>query len=80
MTAPTIPTIPTVTELLTQLSCLSILDKIKVIQFLAQELELVTVNQEDIFSRLSGTWTAEDEAEFLENTEIFREIETSLWS
>jgi len=52
----------------------------KDIQFLAQELELVTVNQEDIFSRLSGTWTAEDEAEFLENTEIFREIETSLWS
>jgi antitoxin ParD1/3/4 len=80
MTAPTIPTIPTVTELLPQLSRLSILDKIKVIQFLAQELEQVAVNQEDIFSRLSGTWTAKDEAEFLENTKFFRKIETSVLS
>ena len=70
----------TVTELLPQLHSLSRLEKLKIIQFLVQDLERDAVNQEDILSRLSGTWTAEDEVDFLENTQAFREIEAGLWS
>lgn len=70
----------TVTELLPQLHSLSRLEKLKIIQFLVQDLERDAVNQEDILSRLSGTWTAEDEVDFLKNTQAFREIEAGLWS
>ena len=70
----------TVTELLPQLHRLSRLEKLKVIQFLVQDLEPEHFNQDDTLSLLSGTWTAEDEAEFLDNTQPFREVEESLWS
>jgi len=70
----------TVSELLPQLHGLSRLEKLRVIQFLVQDLERDAAIQDDLLSRLSGTWTAQDEADFFENTQAFREIEVGLWS
>ncbi|ANV92060.1 hypothetical protein [Picosynechococcus sp. PCC 8807] len=70
----------TVSELLPQLHGLSRLEKLRVIQFLVQDLERDAVNQDDLLSRLGGTWTAQDEADFLDNTQAFREVEAALWS
>lgn len=70
----------TIADLLPQLHGLSRLEKLRVIQFLVQDLERDAVNQDDLLSRLSGTWTAQDEADFLDNTQAFREIEAALWS
>jgi hypothetical protein len=69
-----------VTELLPQLHRLSKLEKVKIIQFLVQDLESENLEQDNVLLHLSGTWTAEDEAEFLDHTSPFRMVEEKLWN
>jgi ribosomal protein L18E len=70
-----------IAELLPQLHNLSRNEKLKVIKFLVQDLERKEFDRDDVLlSRLAGTWTDADEAEFFAHTESFREIEENLWT
>ncbi|MDJ1174664.1 hypothetical protein [Roseofilum capinflatum] len=80
----------TITNLLPQLHDLSRQDKLKLIKFLLQDLheagssnnDAVLLSERDrvLLSQVVGTWTETDEAEFLENTQAFREVDESLWN
>jgi hypothetical protein len=68
-------------SLLPRLQNLSRDEKLKVIKFLVRDLETKNIDpDDDLLAQLAGTWTEEDEAEFLQNTKDFREVEESLWS
>jgi hypothetical protein len=68
-------------SLLPRLQNLSRDEKLKVIKFLVRDLEKKnTDSDDDLLSRLAGTWTEDDEAEFSRDTQAFREVEESLWS
>lgn len=80
----------TITNLLPQLHNLSREDKLRIIKFLLQDLheggsrenDAVLLSERDRFllAQVMGTWTETDEAEFLENTKAFREVDESLWN
>jgi hypothetical protein len=68
-------------SLLPRLQNLSRDEKLKIIKFLVRDLETKNIDPDrDLLSRLAGTWTEADEAEFLQDTKAFREVEESLWS
>ncbi|MBP0026913.1 hypothetical protein [Roseofilum sp. Guam] len=80
----------TVTNLLPQLHHLSRQDKLKMIKFLLQDLHELGSREDDtvllsdrdrlLLTQVVGNWTETDEAEFLEKTKAFREVDESLWN
>lgn len=66
-------------ELLPQLQSLSRLEKLRMIQFLVEDLERDGVSQDDLFSCLGERWMAQNEANFLKNTKSFMKIVNDLF-